>query len=255
MRIILDGVFNHVGRRHWAFRDLLEKQRASRFADWFKVRSFADEPGGFQYESLARPRLAAGIPPDRRRPRAGPACLRRGRHAALDGARRRRLARHRRLAAGRRALAAARLLEALAAHGEGHQSAGLPGGGEHPRRRLQRALPAGRRVRRGDELQLRLRLRRVLLPRHDAHHREPLRRAAARAARGLPGLRGAGDAEPVRQPRHRAAGLARDEPRPARLPRLRRDLPPARLARAGASTPAGRTRMRARCSGCSCCSR
>lgn len=51
MRIILDGVFNHVGRRHWAFRDLLEKQRASRFTDWFKVRSFVDEPGGFQYES------------------------------------------------------------------------------------------------------------------------------------------------------------------------------------------------------------
>lgn len=51
MRIILDGVFNHVGRRHWAFRDLLEQQRASRFAGWFKVKSFADEPGGFQYES------------------------------------------------------------------------------------------------------------------------------------------------------------------------------------------------------------
>ncbi len=51
MRIILDGVFNHVGRRHWAFRDLLEKQHASRFAGWFKVTSFADEPGGFQYES------------------------------------------------------------------------------------------------------------------------------------------------------------------------------------------------------------
>lgn len=51
MRIILDGVFNHVGVNHWAFRDLLRKQRASRFADWFKVRAFADEPGGFAYES------------------------------------------------------------------------------------------------------------------------------------------------------------------------------------------------------------
>jgi cyclomaltodextrinase / maltogenic alpha-amylase / neopullulanase len=51
MHIILDGVFNHVGRRHWAFRDLVEKQRTSRFADWFKVTSFADEPAGFQYES------------------------------------------------------------------------------------------------------------------------------------------------------------------------------------------------------------
>ncbi len=51
MRIILDGVFNHVGVNHWAFRDLLQKQRSSRYADWFKVRAFADEPGGFAYES------------------------------------------------------------------------------------------------------------------------------------------------------------------------------------------------------------
>lgn len=51
MRIILDGVFNHVGVSHWAFCDLLARQRASRFADWFKVRAFADEPGGFAYES------------------------------------------------------------------------------------------------------------------------------------------------------------------------------------------------------------
>jgi len=51
MRIILDGVFNHVGVLHWAFRDLQEKQRGSRFADWFKVSSFADEPAGFVYES------------------------------------------------------------------------------------------------------------------------------------------------------------------------------------------------------------
>lgn len=51
MRLILDGVFNHVGVTHWAFRDLVERQRASRFADWFKLRAFADEPGGFAYES------------------------------------------------------------------------------------------------------------------------------------------------------------------------------------------------------------
>ena len=50
MRIILDGVFNHVGVLHWAFRNLRETQRGSRFADWFKVRSFADEPAGFDYD-------------------------------------------------------------------------------------------------------------------------------------------------------------------------------------------------------------
>ena len=51
MCIIFDGVFNHVGRAHWAFADLVAKQRASRFAGWFKVQSWSDEPGGFRYES------------------------------------------------------------------------------------------------------------------------------------------------------------------------------------------------------------
>jgi glycosidase len=52
MRIILDGVFNHVGTRHWAFQDLLVRQRTSPFASWFKVRSWRDEPRGtsFDYE-------------------------------------------------------------------------------------------------------------------------------------------------------------------------------------------------------------
>jgi cyclomaltodextrinase len=49
MRIILDGVFNHVGRRHWAFQDVLAHGRRSRFADWFKVaRWHAD--GSFSCE-------------------------------------------------------------------------------------------------------------------------------------------------------------------------------------------------------------
>lgn len=36
-RVVLDGVFNHVGRQHWAWRDVLAKGRSSRFADWFAV--------------------------------------------------------------------------------------------------------------------------------------------------------------------------------------------------------------------------
>ncbi|WP_161974432.1 alpha-amylase family glycosyl hydrolase [Piscinibacter terrae] len=53
MRIIFDGVFNHVGVSHWAFRDLKEKQQASRFADWFIVHQFRDEAAGkaFSYEA------------------------------------------------------------------------------------------------------------------------------------------------------------------------------------------------------------
>ena len=37
MKLVLDGVFHHVGRLFWAFRDVLEKGRASRFVDWFHL--------------------------------------------------------------------------------------------------------------------------------------------------------------------------------------------------------------------------
>jgi glycosidase len=35
MRVVLDGVFNHVGRDFWAFRDVQQNGPASRFCDWF----------------------------------------------------------------------------------------------------------------------------------------------------------------------------------------------------------------------------
>lgn len=35
VRLILDGVFHHVGRDFWAFRDVREHGRESRFVDWF----------------------------------------------------------------------------------------------------------------------------------------------------------------------------------------------------------------------------
>ena len=35
MRLILDGVFNHVGRDFWAFRDVQQNQAASRYCNWF----------------------------------------------------------------------------------------------------------------------------------------------------------------------------------------------------------------------------
>jgi cyclomaltodextrinase len=35
MRLILDGVFNHVGRHFWAFRDLQSKLADSTYKDWF----------------------------------------------------------------------------------------------------------------------------------------------------------------------------------------------------------------------------
>ena len=48
-RVILDGVFNHVGTRHPAFLDVQERGVESPFADWFNVRSW----NPFQYDGWA----------------------------------------------------------------------------------------------------------------------------------------------------------------------------------------------------------
>lgn len=48
-KVILDGVFNHVGTQHPAFQDVLKHGKDSRFADWFDVTSW--EP--FEYNGWA----------------------------------------------------------------------------------------------------------------------------------------------------------------------------------------------------------
>jgi glycosidase len=53
IKVILDGVFNHVGRDFWAFRDLQQNGEASRFRDWFQGVDFSGRsPYGdpFRYE-------------------------------------------------------------------------------------------------------------------------------------------------------------------------------------------------------------
>ena len=37
IRVVLDGVFNHVGRGFWAFRDVCEKKWDSQYKDWFNI--------------------------------------------------------------------------------------------------------------------------------------------------------------------------------------------------------------------------
>lgn len=37
IRVVLDGVFNHVGRGFWAFQDVLEKREQSPYRDWFHI--------------------------------------------------------------------------------------------------------------------------------------------------------------------------------------------------------------------------
>ncbi|MBM4113244.1 MAG: DUF3459 domain-containing protein [Phycisphaerae bacterium] len=45
-RVIVDGVFNHTGTDHPAFRDVRDRRQKSRFADWYEIKSW--EP--FDYE-------------------------------------------------------------------------------------------------------------------------------------------------------------------------------------------------------------
>ncbi len=56
LRVILDGVFNHVGRDFWAFRDVLANGSASPYAGWFQRLNFGgSSPYGdpFSYEGWA----------------------------------------------------------------------------------------------------------------------------------------------------------------------------------------------------------
>ena len=54
MRIILDGVFNHCGRAFFAFRDVMAKGRASRYAGWFRLAG-ERAGGGVDYEAWDGP--------------------------------------------------------------------------------------------------------------------------------------------------------------------------------------------------------
>ena len=52
IKVILDGVFNHMGVTSFAFQDLLKNQEKSPYKDWFIVKSFNDSVKGtvFDYE-------------------------------------------------------------------------------------------------------------------------------------------------------------------------------------------------------------
>ena len=52
IKVVLDGVFNHVGRGFFAFRDVQEKGPASPYANWFHINFDGDSSygDGFWYE-------------------------------------------------------------------------------------------------------------------------------------------------------------------------------------------------------------
>ena len=53
IKIIIDGVFNHVGTSFWAFQDVVKNQQKSLYKDWFKIKKW-DDPSTpeneFEYE-------------------------------------------------------------------------------------------------------------------------------------------------------------------------------------------------------------
>jgi glycosidase len=53
IKIIIDGVFNHVGTTFWAFQDILRNQEKSLYKDWFTIKKWDDpqtEVNEFNYE-------------------------------------------------------------------------------------------------------------------------------------------------------------------------------------------------------------
>lgn len=52
IKVVLDGVFNHVGRGFFAFKDVQEKREASPYKDWFRIDFNGDSPyqDNFYYE-------------------------------------------------------------------------------------------------------------------------------------------------------------------------------------------------------------
>jgi cyclomaltodextrinase len=50
MHIIFDGVFNHMGAQSFAFRDVVQNQQRSPYADWFTVKSWRDAAQGTAFD-------------------------------------------------------------------------------------------------------------------------------------------------------------------------------------------------------------
>ena len=52
MKIIFDGVFNHLGYNSFAFQDVLKNQEKSAYKDWFIIKSWDNPETGekFDYE-------------------------------------------------------------------------------------------------------------------------------------------------------------------------------------------------------------
>jgi len=50
IKVIFDGVFNHMGQMSFAFQDVLKKGKQSDYSDWFMISKWADTPNGLPFE-------------------------------------------------------------------------------------------------------------------------------------------------------------------------------------------------------------
>ncbi len=50
MKIIFDGVFNHLGVNSFAFQDVVKNQQNSPYKDWFTIHSWRDEEKGTEFD-------------------------------------------------------------------------------------------------------------------------------------------------------------------------------------------------------------
>ena len=52
LKVVLDGVFNHVGRGFWAFEDVLQRRHESQYVNWFNINFDGNSPynDGLWYE-------------------------------------------------------------------------------------------------------------------------------------------------------------------------------------------------------------
>jgi cyclomaltodextrinase / maltogenic alpha-amylase / neopullulanase len=61
LAVVLDGVFNHVGRAFPRFRDVLARGAASACADWFRLDFARDDGDGFAYRCFEGHRELVGL--------------------------------------------------------------------------------------------------------------------------------------------------------------------------------------------------
>ncbi|HEY7087845.1 MAG TPA: alpha-amylase family glycosyl hydrolase [Tepidisphaeraceae bacterium] len=78
-KVIVDGVFNHVGRSHPFFQDVVKNGKSSKYADWFEIEEFGDKapadpsmfgkPGGMKFKAWDGP--SGHLPVFRKDPQLG----------------------------------------------------------------------------------------------------------------------------------------------------------------------------------------